>query len=66
MFTCEYVALPINIFTAFKVTNITVKFGGGIRRNFHSSYIICIEYILRLNPFHILCKIWGKIIVTFF
>ena len=29
-------------------------------------YIICIEYILRLNPFHILYKIWGKIIVTFF
>jgi len=29
-------------------------------------YIICIEYILRLNPFHIICKIWGKIIVTFF
>ena len=29
-------------------------------------YIICIEYILRLNHFHILYKIWGKIIVTFF
>jgi hypothetical protein len=66
MFPCGDVSLPVYFFRAFNITKITVIFGGGIRRNFHSMYIICIEYILRLNHFHILYKIWGKIIVTFF